>query len=38
MYNRNFGVTSLDFDSVEDRLRKSGVYIEEPKEKRYPKY
>lgn len=27
MYYRNFGVTSFDFDSVDDKLRKSGIYI-----------
>lgn len=29
MYNRNYGVASLDFDSINDRLRKSGIYIQE---------
>lgn len=27
VYNRKFGVTSLDFDSINDKLRKSGIYF-----------
>lgn len=38
MYNRNYGVASFDMDSVEDRLRKGGIYMPEVKEKRYEVY
>ncbi len=31
MYNRNFGVATLDFASIEERLKKSGVYMQDDK-------
>jgi phage terminase large subunit len=38
MYNRNYGVASFDFDSVEDKLRKGGIFIPTQEEKQYYKF